>query len=96
MSASDPADDPTYSSLPALRRALTDDDPDDRANAYGAVMSADVQPSQVLATPPDDAAIATLEEAGVLPTDAAEGNIGTQEYRRRVLDALESDDGGSA
>lgn len=89
------ATEPTYDSLAQLRRSLTAEDPDRRANAYGDIMSHDVQPSQVLKTPPEEAAIATLEENSVLPANTSEGgDLTTQEYRHRVVDLLEELVGG--
>lgn len=56
-----------YDSLAALRRALTAEDPDRRANAYGAVMRIDMQVSSVLDADPDDDAVAELVENDVIP-----------------------------
>lgn len=54
-----------YDNLPALRRALSSDDADARANAYGACFEAGVEPSAVLS---DDPPEGDLEDAGVIPT----------------------------
>lgn len=77
-----------YSNLAALRSELTTDDPDERANAYGAVMEHDVQPSQVLGNDPDDEAVEKLVEAGVIPEQAANGGRSAAEREEEALAVL--------
>lgn len=72
----------SYSDLAALREALTADDPDDRANAYGDVMEQDVQPSELLGTDPDGAAVQTLVEANVIPESESGGAPGRKTSER--------------
>lgn len=91
-----------YSSLAELRSQLTDDDPDERANAYGAVMQEDVQPSQVLGTNPDQPAVQSLVEAGIIPEKSSEGGRPAAERDEEVVEILKEirdavqNDGGTA
>lgn len=80
-----------YDNIAELRRALSADSPDRRANAYGDVMAQDVQPSQILETPPDSAAVQTLVEAGVV-ADEDTGNQGPPASDRwaRIEELLET------
>lgn len=94
-----------YSSLAELRAELTDDSPDDRANAYGAVMENDIQPSQVLGSSPDTSAVQTLVEAGVIPdesgapgrpkADRDEELLTVLKECRDLLDTIAANTGGS-
>lgn len=76
-----------YSSLAELRADLTADDPDERASAYGAVLSADIEVSEVLSSnPPED----DLREAGVIPElDESDTLPPAAETRKRTNDLLE-------
>lgn len=87
-----------YNDTAALRAALTDDDPDDRAEAYGAVMGQDVQPSELLQTPPKPAALETLRAAGVLGDAASDGApIGDRWERiEELLEAIRDNTAGSS
>lgn len=94
-----------YSSLAELRAELTDDNPDDRANAYGAVIGHDIQPSQVLGADPDASAVQTLVAANVIPDES--GSPGRQKGDRDeelltvlkecrdLLTAIEANTGGA-
>lgn len=77
-----------YSSLAELRSELTADDADERANAYGSVMEQDVQVSQVLGSKPDQSAVKTLAEAGVIPDDSAEQGRPAAEREEEVVELL--------
>lgn len=77
-----------YESLAVLRRALTADDPDRRANAYGDVMEHDVAVSELLADEPEESTVETLRVAGVLPEKSQSG-LPTPEYRKQVLELLQ-------
>lgn len=86
-----------YESLAELRRALSADDPDRRANAYGDIMEHDVQPSQVLTEEPAEAVLSTLRQEKVLPEQAQTG-MPTSEYRNQVvalLQDIKANTGGS-
>lgn len=77
-----------YPTTAALRRALSSDDPDRRADAYGAVMQHDVEPAQILADPPDTSAVSSLVEADVLDEETSSDDMTTVEWREEVLDVL--------
>lgn len=87
---SDPTTLTDYNNLAALRAALTDDDPDRRATAYGAVyeLDADVKPSDVLATNPSEETVQALVDGGVIPSGSANGATG-REQLARVVELLE-------
>lgn len=73
-----------YDGLAALRAALTADDPDERAPAYGAVYEADLEPSEVLGQePPED----RLVEAGVIPSSEDRGRT-TQDTLEEIATTL--------
>lgn len=80
--------EPQYSNLAELRSELTDENPDDRANAYGAVMQNDVQPSQVLGSQPDPEAVQTLVEAGVIPEQTSDKGRPKAERDEEMLRVL--------
>lgn len=93
-----------YASLADLREELTANDPDQRANAYGAVMSHDIQPSQVLGSKPDQSAIDTLTDNGVIPERSAPGRAKAERDEevltvlkecRDLLTAIETNTGGA-
>lgn len=85
-----------YSSVASLRESLTSDNPDTRAEAYTAVLNADVQPSLILNTPPDSGAVNQLVEAGVLPAPA-DDTPGSDRFARMVelLEEIASNTGGA-
>lgn len=62
-----------YESVAALRAALTSDSPDRRAEAYSDILQVDVQPTSILETPPDSAALRTLRRAGILAEERNQG-----------------------
>lgn len=79
-----------YSSLAALRRALTSDNADERATAYGDVLGVDdeeLEPSDVLDSEPSDATVSTLQDADIVP--AGSGDMTTGQWREQVLEQLE-------
>lgn len=78
---------PEYDNLADLRQALSADDPDSRAEAYGAVMQHDVEPSQLLQTPPDDGAVETLRSADVL-AQPGEEDRSAADQRQEILEKL--------
>lgn len=77
-----------YSSLAELRNALTADDADQRASAYGSVMGEDLKPSQLLGNDPDEAAVSTLVEAGVIPEDVAGDGRSAGEREEEIVELL--------
>lgn len=77
-----------YSSLAELRGALTSEDPQQRADAYGAVLETDGDVPAVLETPVGDDTVQTLVDGGVIPESKSAG-MTTREYRTKVLDLLE-------
>lgn len=80
----------TYENLARLRQALSSDDPDDRAEAYGDVIENDVKPSEILETPPDDAKVQMLRDADVLPEEDPGGpRVAANEQRKRIIELLE-------
>lgn len=82
-------EDAQYDGLAQLRDALSSDDPDYRAEAYGAVMGEDLKPSQVLETPPEDSVVSTLEDAGVVPENSTEQKMDTATWRQEALAVLQ-------
>lgn len=96
---------PDYPDLADLREELTVDDPDRRANAYGAVMSSDVAVSDVLASDPDEEVVRTLVEDDVIPDrgpggggrgrPASERDEAIVELLEEIRDALQTDGGGA-
>lgn len=98
---------PEYSDLADLREELTVDDPDRRANAYGAVMSLegdDVQVSDVLGPQPDDDTVAALVDGDVIPPrrgsdrdarPAADRDAEMLQVLREIRDLLQTDGGGA-
>lgn len=78
-----------YDSLPELREALTSDSPDRRADAYGDVMSEDIQPSQLLETPPDATALQTLRDANVIPDEDRDRGQSMRDVNQRIVELLE-------
>lgn len=103
---------PQYQDLSDLREELTVDDPDRRANAYGAVMALedDVQISDVLGPQPDEDVVDSLVAADVIPPQRGAGRDGRPaaerdeeivDLLRDILEELREDDvvaqdGGSA
>lgn len=87
-----------YPGLAALRSGLTTDDPDQRAEAYGSVLNADVQPSQVLEASPDEAVVQALVEADVIPEDADADREPAAVQRQKMVELLkqiEANTGGA-
>lgn len=82
-----------YNGLAELRGALTDDDPNRRGDAYGAVYTHGLEPADLLSDNPDDESVERLREAGVLPDNSDENAIGPAEFRKRVVAALEETGG---
>lgn len=85
-----------YDSLPALRRALSSDDPDRRAKAYGDVASVGIDPVDALSDEPPEQ---ELVDAGLIPASEESQQMHTQEYRQQVLallEQIEANTGGSA
>lgn len=78
-----------YSNLASLRGGLTADNPDNRAEAYQAVMNAGVQPSEVLASDPDEETVETLVEADVIPAGASARSKPVDERWERIEQLLE-------
>lgn len=88
-----------YGDIAQLREALTVEDPDQRAPAYGAVMEAGFQPSEVLSNDPPEE---DLAEAGVIGTAGGDSGRPAQEVReeqvellRDIRDLLAANGGGS-
>lgn len=88
---------PQFNDIAELRSALTSDDPDERAPAYGAVMNEDVQPSAVLQSQPDEAAVESLVDADVIPSPdqtggraAAERDEEKAQLLREIRDAVQA------
>lgn len=79
------SESPQYDGLAELREALTADDPDRRAPAYGAVMEADLEPSAVLSTDPPGQA---LRDAGVIPADQGRGRT-TDDQLDQIVQLLQ-------
>lgn len=86
-----------YNNLAELRQELTADDPDQRANAYAAVLNADLEVSDVLGPEPPTQA---LEDAGVVPENttenrkpAAEHRVEQTELLKEIRDILKSQGG---
>lgn len=87
-----------YTSLAELREALVSDDASVRSDAYGAVLEHDVEPTDILGSDVDEAAVSDLRAAGVLPEESQSG-MSTPEYREKVVAQLEkiaANTGGSA
>lgn len=87
---------PQFNDIAELRSALTSDDPDQRAPAYGAVMNQDVQPSAVLQSEPDETAVQSLVDADVIPEPnssrgraAAERDEEKAQLLREIRDAVQ-------
>lgn len=82
---------PDYDDLADLREELTVDDPDRRAQAYGAVMSSDVEVSDVLAADPTDDVVDVLVEDDVIPPVGLRGGHTrpVSERDEALLEALE-------
>lgn len=78
-----------YEALADLRGALTADNPDRRAEAYGAVVETGHDVSDVLSTPPKSDAIAALEDAQVIPSEEQTEAFPQAEYKHRVVSLLE-------
>lgn len=74
-----------YDSMAELRAALTDEDPDRRAPAYGAVMEADLEPSAVLGQDPPETA---LVDAGIIPERPSDTGRPSSEVREEQLSVL--------
>lgn len=79
-----------YNSLAALRGELTEDDPDRRAEAYSAVMEQDLQPSEVLASQPDEAVVQGLVDGGVIPEQRDADREPAHKQRAKMLDLLQT------
>lgn len=80
---------PDFPSLAALRQGLTTDDADQRGRAYGSVLNADVQPSDILGSDPDEEVVDQLEDADVIPTGSSSDRRPVAEVRRQQTDLLE-------
>lgn len=80
---------PQFSNLASLRGGLTADDPDRRAEAYSAVLNADLQPSQVLESSPEDDVVETLVDAEVIPASAGGGRQPINQRWERIEELLE-------
>lgn len=76
-----------YNSLPELRADLTAEDPDERAQAYSAVLSADLDVSDVLSSdPPED----QLVKEDVIPApDSSESFPAAAKTRQETVSLLE-------
>lgn len=79
---------PEFDTVADLREALTANDPDRRAQAYGDVMAEDVQPSAILDTPPDETALETLRDADVLDEERGAGRS-MRDVNDRIVELLE-------
>lgn len=81
---------PRYSSLAALRSALTTEDADDRGQAYGAILNApgNVQPSDVLSNDPDEDVLEPLQDDDVLPESASANRRSNAEHREEQTELL--------
>ena len=79
----------SYSSLAELRSALTAENPDERASAYGSVMEHDVQVSSILGTNPDGAAVQTLVDAGVIPSASENAGDPAAQTRKQQVELLQ-------
>lgn len=86
--------EPQYDGLASLRQALTADDPDQRAPAYGAVMEADLEPSEVLSTEPPEG---QLRQAGVIPEKGGRDQTTDAQMARviELLEQIEANTGGA-
>lgn len=80
-----------YDSLAKLRAALTSDDASARSDAYGAVLSNDIEPTDVLGEDPPAQA---LKDAGVIPEDG--GGEGHLDVLKDIRDLLEAAHGGDS
>lgn len=82
---------PEYPNLAELREELTIDDPDRRANAYGTVLSSDVEVSDVLESNPDDDVVEELVDDDVIPPRGPGGGTGrpAADRQERVIQLLE-------
>lgn len=83
--------DTTYDSLADLRAALSSDNAEKRSDAYGHVFGADVEPRDVQVANPDEEAVATLVDDGVIPATGADlsGGKPSSEYYEEMVALLE-------
>lgn len=82
------SEEPDYPTLAALRSGLTEDDADSRAEAYSSVLEADVKPSAVLGSSPDEAEVQKLVDASVIPSSGGEQST-VAERQNRIIELLE-------
>lgn len=52
-------------------------------------MALDVQPSQILETPPEPNAVETLRDADIIPEDEQQDGSSMRDVNRRVVELLE-------
>lgn len=75
-----------YETVAELRAALTADDAARRSDAYGAVISEDIDPEHVLSDDPPEAA---LRDAGVVPPQEGLDPDSAAATRKQIVDKLD-------